>query len=133
MAEKPQTEGVIDTQTPTTPSIQAAHKQETTNNGINHGRESAVISTQPHLADFIQEENRVPQIVPEQDPPSVTPLGRLTGEPAWIDCPHCKRRAKTRISKEGTTMQTIATIPVDGPIQFAPVTVTVNNIGQPSA
>ncbi|KAI1089236.1 hypothetical protein F5B19DRAFT_467977 [Rostrohypoxylon terebratum] len=123
------------------------------------------------VENFIQDENIIlsgptpsttiqsmePTIVREQDPPKVTPLENLTETPAWIDCPSCNRRAMTRISKEGTTMQTvvgfllclccvcltclpclcgwfentdiyctscgirIATIPVDGPIQLAPV------------
>lgn len=39
-------------------------------------------------------------------PMMVTPLERLTEIPTLIDCPHCRRRAKTTVEKEGSSMQT---------------------------
>ncbi|KAI1453637.1 hypothetical protein F4805DRAFT_442595, partial [Annulohypoxylon moriforme] len=166
MAEK-QTEGVINTQPETqTPPIHALEHQDITKNE-NQNQESATVYTQPQLANFIQEENvdprnaprgeHKPQIVHERDPPIAIPLQNLTDAPTWIDCPFCKKRAMTKISKEGSSMQMvmgfvlclcciclaclpcvcgwfetthiyctscdrrIATIPVDGPIQLAPV------------
>jgi len=35
----------------------------------------------------------------------VTPLHLLGEESQWIDCPFCHRRARTRVSKDGTPMQ----------------------------
>ncbi|KAI0890981.1 hypothetical protein F4806DRAFT_338909 [Annulohypoxylon nitens] len=72
---------------------------------------------QLEVENFIQDENKnlsgstkqpnEPIIIREKDPPKVTPLKNLTETPAWIDCPFCNKRAMTRASKEGTTMQTV--------------------------
>jgi len=42
---------------------------------------------------------------PQQPVPTVTPLNMLGDHPQWIDCPFCQRRTKTRITREGTSMQ----------------------------
>lgn len=34
----------------------------------------------------------------------VTPLERLGEEPAWVDCPNCKRITQTRVASEHSTM-----------------------------
>ncbi|KAI1310169.1 hypothetical protein F5Y03DRAFT_347155 [Xylaria venustula] len=49
--------------------------------------------------------DNLPRIVEERNPPMVTPLNRLTATPAYIDCPFCKRRSMTRITKEGDSQQ----------------------------
>ncbi|KAI1194161.1 hypothetical protein F5X97DRAFT_327822 [Nemania serpens] len=63
-------------------------------------------------AHLIQQENEAgyvshnaPQITREGDPSMVTPLAALTSQPAWIDCPFCHSRTKTRIDTEGTGAQ----------------------------
>ncbi|RWA09927.1 hypothetical protein EKO27_g5180 [Xylaria grammica] len=106
---------------------------------------------------MIQEENtklsntpvadNVPQVVIEGNPRMVTPLHRLTEDPAWIDCPFCKNTTKTSVTKKGDSQQTfvisafsvwfyfgfranqktpecrreVATIPHDGSIQVMAV------------
>ncbi|KAJ0104144.1 hypothetical protein J7T55_000495 [Diaporthe amygdali] len=50
----------------------------------------------------------MPPIYAEPEPQMVTPLSRLTATPTYIDCPFCMQRAQTNVSKEGTSMQTMA-------------------------
>ncbi|CAM1506124.1 Fc.00g057650.m01.CDS01 [Cosmosporella sp. VM-42] len=52
--------------------------------------------------------NMNPTITQLADPKRVTPLDQLGDEPQWIDCHFCKRRTKTKVEKEGDTMQCIA-------------------------
>ncbi|GAW23121.1 hypothetical protein ANO14919_126710 [Xylariales sp. No.14919] len=69
---------------------------------------------------MIQEENtklsntpvadNVPQVVIEGNPRMVTPLHRLTEDPAWIDCPFCKNITKTSVTKKGDSQQTLAAV-----------------------
>ncbi|KAI1759689.1 hypothetical protein GGR53DRAFT_512858 [Hypoxylon sp. FL1150] len=119
MAEKP----VL---SPAPPSITidapaAAPQQE----GISTGDEK-----QPQISGFTQEENsqtqklnpptmnppnsstpnndKGPQISVGQNAPMVTPLHMLTENPTMIDCPFCRQRAMTRVTKEGTSTQTLA-------------------------
>ncbi|KAI5920459.1 hypothetical protein F4810DRAFT_713468 [Camillea tinctor] len=51
---------------------------------------------------------KVPRIVEEGNNVKVTPLNLLTKEPAWIDCPFCKRTSKTQCTTTGSNMQTVA-------------------------
>ncbi|EEU35863.1 uncharacterized protein NECHADRAFT_77175 [Fusarium vanettenii 77-13-4] len=56
------------------------------------------------------------QVAPENElkindvpaPQMVTPLSRLGERPEFIDCPFCKKRTETTISKEGSDTQCIA-------------------------
>ncbi|KAI0379482.1 hypothetical protein F5Y04DRAFT_259799 [Hypomontagnella monticulosa] len=99
MAEKPQTEGVIDTQ----PTVQPSPMRDAPLPGIPKNvneQQGSRGGPQPQLADLIQDEDsniprmetnkELPQIVQERDPPMVTPLHMLTPNPTWIDCPSCK-------------------------------------------
>ncbi|RSL41959.1 hypothetical protein CEP53_012445 [Fusarium sp. AF-6] len=43
-------------------------------------------------------------------PQMVTPLARLGDRPEFIDCPFCKRRAETTISKEGSDTQCLLSV-----------------------
>ncbi|XXH02039.1 hypothetical protein Hte_008404 [Hypoxylon texense] len=38
----------------------------------------------------------------------VMPLHLLTEDPAWINCPFCRHRTKTRTTRQGTSTQTLA-------------------------
>ena len=51
------------------------------------------------------------QVNPESAPAMVTPLDRLGELPAWIDCPFCKQRTKTMVTKEGEGMQMFVHFP----------------------
>ncbi|KAI1398156.1 hypothetical protein F4819DRAFT_469386 [Hypoxylon fuscum] len=120
MAEKPQTEGVVDTHIQVPSPLRAAPQPNPAKNTNAH--DDIAIETQPQLQlpNYIQEEkpkpfntntaneNNVPQIVQEQGPQLVTPLHMLTEHPTWIDCPACKRRTLTRTDREGSGMQVIA-------------------------
>ncbi|KAI1175535.1 hypothetical protein F4777DRAFT_321626 [Nemania sp. FL0916] len=54
--------------------------------------------------------DNIPQVVEVPNPPDVTPLQHLTEEPTYIDCPFCNRRALTRITKEGDSQQSLASL-----------------------
>ncbi|KAI8674558.1 hypothetical protein NCS57_00353800 [Fusarium keratoplasticum] len=43
-------------------------------------------------------------------PEMVTPLSRLGERPEFIDCPFCKRRTETTISKEGSDTQCLLSV-----------------------
>ncbi|KAI1103392.1 hypothetical protein F4804DRAFT_310302 [Jackrogersella minutella] len=113
MADKAQTEGITDANTQTHSQIQASENPDRIE--IERGNNPA--TTQLQLADLIQEEysspqrpardNRGPQIIREKDPPNATPLQQLTENPTWIDCPFCKKRTKTKVTKEGTATQSL--------------------------
>ncbi|OTB11212.1 hypothetical protein K445DRAFT_218480 [Daldinia sp. EC12] len=120
MTEKsPQSEGIIDTQTQVTPPVREAPQPEASQN---EDQQDAIQASAPApISDIIVEEpsrppkmvtreNRLPRIVPERDPPMVTPLEYLDGNPHWIDCPSCKRRTKTVATEEGTEMQIVVGI-----------------------
>lgn len=59
---------------------------------------------------MIVRDNKPPQFVQERDPPMVTPLERLNEHAQWIDCPACKRRTRTNVTKEGGGMQLYVTV-----------------------
>ncbi|KAI1407948.1 hypothetical protein F5Y13DRAFT_115371 [Hypoxylon sp. FL1857] len=158
MTEEPQVEGIVDADVQSSPPPRPAPKVVTRDK---NEREGIVVHNQPKLANIIQEEysSNVPPIIVEPDAPHVTPLHQLNEFPTWIDCPYCKKRTMTKITKEDTSMQMvvglvlclfcvclacapclcgwfqnthihcsscgarIATIPHDGPIQLAPITV----------
>ncbi|AEO55745.1 hypothetical protein MYCTH_2314370 [Thermothelomyces thermophilus ATCC 42464] len=59
--------------------------------------------------------SREPEPYPymEPQPPyiGVIPVNQLTGEqPQWIECPFCQQTALTRVSKEGSRMQTVGVV-----------------------
>ncbi|KAI0012825.1 hypothetical protein F4779DRAFT_534743 [Xylariaceae sp. FL0662B] len=112
MAGKPQTEGIIDNGVQTPSPLRAAPQPDATKTTIQH--EGIIIDNEPQLVDHIQEKNphslntKMPPIVREQDPQMVTPLHMLGEQPTWIDCPACRQRTLTKITKEASSMQTIA-------------------------
>lgn len=61
--------------------------------------ENAVVNQPPPL-------EKPMDVLHVPEPVMVTPLERLTEIPTLIDCPHCRRRAKTTVEKEGSSMQT---------------------------
>ncbi|KAI6080657.1 hypothetical protein F4821DRAFT_265677 [Hypoxylon rubiginosum] len=53
-------------------------------------------------------DDKGPQISTGPNPPVITPLHMLTEKPTRIECPFCRQRAMTRVTKEGTSTQTLA-------------------------
>ncbi|KAI1737132.1 hypothetical protein F4680DRAFT_221498 [Xylaria scruposa] len=120
MAETQQTEGIIDVQKSDAPAQSEATKtpdEKAGGHGLNPDGPAPPTSLPPSM---IQEENtkhlsvlpaaNVPQVVVEGNPRMVTPLERLTPQEAWIDCPFCQHTTKTRITKEGDSQQTLASV-----------------------
>ncbi|KAI2773210.1 hypothetical protein F4815DRAFT_450309 [Daldinia loculata] len=116
MAENSQVEGVIDTHIQVPPPVRAAPQPDLTKN--ENEQDTIQINTQPPIPSIIVEEpskppnmivrdNKPPQFVQERDPPMVTPLERLNEHAQWIDCPACKRRTRTNVTKEGGGMQLV--------------------------
>ncbi|TRX92856.1 hypothetical protein FHL15_006262 [Xylaria flabelliformis] len=113
MAEIQQTEGIIEVQ-----KRDASAQPEITrtpDEKLNPDGPAPPTSLPPNM---IQEEKtkhlsvlpaaNVPRVVEEGNPRMVTPLERLTPQEAWIDCPFCQHTAKTRITSEGDSQQTLA-------------------------
>ncbi|KAI3336677.1 hypothetical protein HD806DRAFT_14223 [Xylariaceae sp. AK1471] len=117
MAETQQTEGITDAPKHDAPeqSEPARNLNDKAGHGLDQEGPAPPTSMPPSM---IQEEtinhsntpvaDNVPQVVIEGNPRMVTPLHKLTSEPAWIDCPLCNRTTKTRITKEGSSEQTLA-------------------------
>ncbi|KAI1489128.1 hypothetical protein F5X96DRAFT_642342 [Biscogniauxia mediterranea] len=99
---------------PSLPDVAAGDRSEPVHSDTPEGP-APVKSLPPSL---IQEEyspqpnasvaEKVPRIVEEGNNRRVTPLNLLTKEPAWIDCPFCKRTSKTQCTTTGSNMQTVA-------------------------
>jgi len=51
----------------------------------------------PNSAVDALSKNAAPKIDPSPGPAMVTPLKQLQREPKWVDCPFCKRMAKTKV------------------------------------
>ncbi|KAI0017307.1 hypothetical protein F4780DRAFT_610724 [Xylariomycetidae sp. FL0641] len=112
-----QTEGVVDVIEPAGPHeyrLEGDTNEKATTGG--HGEEGSAPPKALPTA-FIRQEgpatppqavtHNQPKIVEEEGSSQmVTPLNRLTGTITWIDCPFCRRRTQTRVTKEGTSMQT---------------------------
>ncbi|KAI1803236.1 hypothetical protein F4811DRAFT_526003 [Daldinia bambusicola] len=121
MAEKqPQDEGVMDTQIQVPPPVRAAPQPELTQSekkqdaiqACDPAPISSLIVEEPSRPPNMEERknNRPLRIVQERDHPMVTPLEQLDENIHWIDCPSCRKRTKTTVSKEGGTMQIVVGI-----------------------
>ncbi|KAI1379206.1 hypothetical protein F4677DRAFT_361692 [Hypoxylon crocopeplum] len=115
MAEKQQTEGIVESHVQTTSPVQAASQPVVARNG--NEQDDLIISSPPQAAHLVHEGyssppnavkgNNAPQYAQAPGPQRATPLHMLTAQPTWIDCPSCGRRTLTKTTTEGTSMQAV--------------------------
>ncbi|EQB59212.1 hypothetical protein CGLO_00429 [Colletotrichum gloeosporioides Cg-14] len=76
---------------------------------------SLINTDEPTSTPWAGQKHDGPTIEALPPPPTVTPLHALGDTPQPIDCPFCKKRTQTTITKEGTSMQipTTTTPPVE--------------------
>ncbi|KAH0419735.1 hypothetical protein CcaCcLH18_14307 [Colletotrichum camelliae] len=71
---------------------------------------SLINTDEPTSTPWASQKHDGPTIEALPPPPTVTPLHALGDTPQPIDCPFCKKRTQTTITKEGTSMQMVAGI-----------------------
>ncbi|KAI4863279.1 hypothetical protein F4820DRAFT_450142 [Hypoxylon rubiginosum] len=107
-APVPQQEGVtIDKQQQITPVIQEENSNPNSNS--NTRDLNAPSSNAPKdMPKDTPKDNKAPLVSVEPNARVVTPLHMLGENPAWINCPFCRHCTKTRVTREGTSTQTLA-------------------------